>query len=173
MRRVLLSALLSSAGAAIAADSLVPTDLRYVGDCVSPRILAPTNGVQSRMDRDYCVSGNLGNPEKIQNCLRNVASRKEVTFFWDTCGSEEGPFQISLGGKEYTLRKVKRLDARNVPVAGIYEAQGLRVVIEPGRLLRRSQLSLEDGGDEEYAVLVTAQQGSSVNRIHGVFWHGH
>lgn len=172
MRNALLIALWASSVPATAGEALRPTDLRYVADCVSPHILAAPSAAQSRIDREYCVNGNLGHSEKIQNCLRNVAPRKEVTFFWDTCGSANGQFQISLGGMEYTLKRIKRLESSKVPVAGIYEASGLRVTIELGRLLRRSRLSLQDGGFEEYEVFVTPKQGSSINRIRGVFWHG-
>lgn len=157
---------------ALGAERLFPTDIQSLGDCVTPRITAPTNPLQARIDKAYCTENNAGDDENLQRCLDNTAARSEVTFFHDSCGSDTGPFVMSLGGIEYTLRKRESARGR-VPVAGAYEGDGLQVTIAAGRLLRRSELSIEEGGDEEHEVFVTVRKDGSSHRIRGVFRHGH
>lgn len=173
MKRTAVIALLLVPGIfpAHAAESLLPTDIHALGDCVTPRITAPTHALQARIDRAYCTDNNAGDADNLQRCLRNTATRSEVTFFHDSCGSDTGPFVISLGGNEYTLAKTGTTEG-SVPVAGTYEGSGLRVTIEPGRRLRRSDISIDEGGDEEYEVLVIVEKGAATQRIRGVFWRG-
>ena len=155
---------------AFAGEDLTPTDLKSAGDCVSPRILAPTSRLQSRLDRQYCVDGNAGDAEAMQACLRYVARKSQVTFFWDNCSSPDGPFFFSIGGREYTLKKTAGSGDRHVPVAGLYEADGLSVSIRPGRLLRRSRCSGEGVGDEEFEVAIVIRRGGDSFTSRGVYW---
>ena len=155
-----------------AVEHVFPTEI-YVGDCVSPRILASRTAIQERQDREHCVEQNLGHPEPMRDCLDYLRDRSDIAFFWDHCGSPDGPFQIGLNGRTVDLTKVVQTTSREIWVAGVYEAPGLRVKIAPGRLLRRSTMSLEEGGDVEYEVFLTVTHDGVADRIRGMFWYGH
>lgn len=173
----IIATMLSFSAAQAADDRLWPTSLQSLGDCVTPRISAPHNRMQDKVDHKYCTENNAGDAQKIKTCLENSATRADVEFFTDRCGETEGVYYISLNGTEYTLRRVSKADGA-VPYAGKFAGESLEVDVIPGKLLKREFTPPEEGNpreimSEEYAVTVNVSKGRQRGKIQGVFWQGH
>lgn len=173
----IIATMLSFSAAQAADDRLWPTSLQSLGDCVTPRISAPHNPMQDKVNHKYCTENNVGDAQKIKTCLENSATRADVEFFTDRCGEAEGVYYISLNGTDYTLQRVSKADGA-VPYAGKFKGEGLEIDVIPGKLLKRELASPEEGdpqeiSSEEYAVTVKVTKAAHSEIIEGVFWQGH
>ena len=173
IKLIIICLLLSSSAAYAGDETLWPTMLRSLGDCVTPRISAPYNQAQEKANEIYCRTHNQNDPEKIKTCLEN--SRMEtVDFFTDRCGETDGVYYISLNGIDYTL---KRLTPPANLYAGKYQGDGISVVVKPGKLLSQEMTHTEEDSpaeiiSEEYEARVLVTKGAHTTEIKGVFWQG-
>lgn len=163
------------AGPLSASERYLPTELAYVGDCVSPRILAEPNPAREAQIRTSCAMANVDKPTEAQACIAHRLSQKEFPFFWDHCGSPDGPFQISINGSEFDLKRISKIRSP-IPVTGTYRVNHLKIRIEPGRLLKREydpdgQGKPEISG-EEYEVAISINDGKTGSKFRGVYWWG-
>lgn len=155
---------------------LWPTMLESLGDCVTPRISAPSNAAQEKASKASCERHNAGDQEKIAACIEN--SRMEtVDFFTDRCAEKDGVYYISLDGTDYTLNRVAPSEESPVMYAGKFSGEGVEVEIKSGKLLSREMTPPEEGDpaevmSEEYAVDVTVSKDGQTRKIEGVFWQG-
>jgi len=109
--------------------------------------------------------------------MNNAKSYKTIAFFTDRCGNDELPFYISINGVEHELRLLRKRKHSPIYFAGTYAGDGLKVEVQPGRLLRRyydqaTPTAKKEVVGEEYRVLVIVKKGTVVEKIPGVFWYG-
>jgi hypothetical protein len=133
---VLLICGMASTIAHAAPQTLFPTDLTSTGDCLSDTLSAPMNTMQTQGDMTFCTDGNKGDAEAIHNCIRNSATKTEVVFFSDKCGSEgENVAFLSVNGKEYRVQRHTKPTEQPAYFTGTYEGDGAKIVIQTGTVI--------------------------------------
>ncbi len=152
---------------ASAQERVLPTEIS-TGDCVAPNISMAKTIAHRKIDLQYCMQNNTGEPDKIQICKQNLANQKRVTFFTDRCSSND--YFIGINGVEYKLKR-KGGNLSSPPyLTGSFAKRGIQVRVEKIRSINKTNNDGIEGGELE--VLVTVTQNKKIEKIQGVLSYG-
>ncbi|HEX8332999.1 MAG TPA: hypothetical protein VF622_10265 [Segetibacter sp.] len=144
------------------------------GDCVAARISAKRTVYVDDYFKKYCAQNK--DKEKERKCLENTRSETEFSFFTDRCS--EGDYFIGINGNEVQLKKTSKTQGRQHHFMGSYSANGIRVVINNPRLVKKKYMAGEQRNesnveDAEYKVDVTVTKGTTTKTFKDVvLWYG-
>ena len=154
-----------AAGAALAAERIVPTD-DPGSDCVAARIFAQRTRQNLKYDALYCAV-NKQRPA-YDRCLRHVSANETVTFFTDRCNAPDEGAYLSINGQTHLVRRDSRSAHPEVAYAGTYKGDGVVVRIVPKRRIER----FFDGSERigvKYAVDVFIEREGRSVKITAVY----
>jgi hypothetical protein len=161
MQTFIVAILFLATASAYASSEITPTS-DPGSDCVAAKILAERTARNRKYDEMYCAVHK--DRPAYDNCLRNAAIGKNISFFTDRCNAQNEGAYVSFNGKTQQVWRQPQKPHPDVTYAGTWKGDNLIVRVLPRKLIERF-----DEGGAIYSVDVFIVSGDTAVEIPGIY----
>lgn len=141
-------------------DRLVPSEASGHDCSADARIEVVPDKAMRRLHTRVCEA--TVQPAHRASCGELAGALRSVRFVTDHCAGPEEPLEVSLGGRSYRLLRIGTAPGESAPaLAGTFSGDGLRMQVQPGRVIREHLDEGEHIGVEQEVVLTLTLDGAT------------